>query len=564
MKNGRHYGTVELAEGRWRVEAEPHILLRLKRVFEKIDKRQHGAVTLADTPENCRELEWFRQRYPLRLVNGAAARLTAGAKAHRDHVVRMEELIDPAYRPPAFDGLALPPRDYQSRAAVLLLQQGHLLLVDELGLGKTCTAICTFTDRRALPAVVVAYPHLQRQWCAEVAKFAPGLFVHLVKAGTPYELPRRDGRGPDVLLITYNKLGGWAEALAAYARSIVFDEVQELRRRESQKYAAAAHVAAAATFRLGLTATPIYNYGGEMFNILDVLKPDALGTYEEFYREWCAGSEPKKARVKDPRAFGTYLREQFLMLARTRRDVGRELPDVIRVPHQIEADAAALDQVADAAGELARIILGHSGAQARGEAMQAAEEFSNILRQATGIAKAPYVAEFVRLIVSSGERVLLCGWHRAVYDLWAARLTPHGVRVTWFTGSESPTQKDQAKADFVAGNVDVMFMSLRSGAGLDGLQEHCRVIVFGELDWSPGVHEQCIGRLNRDGQRDPVTAYFLVSEHGADPVIAEVLGLKREQIDGIRRPDKDLVEKLDAGGANARKLAEHYLQRRSP
>lgn len=42
-----------------------------------------------------------------------------------------------------------------------------------------------------------------------------------------------------------------------------------------------------------------------------------------------------------------------------------------------------------------------------------------------------------------------------------------------------------------------VIMSLRSGAGVDGLQKHSRVAVFGERDWSPQVHEQCIGRIRR-------------------------------------------------------------------
>jgi len=99
-------------------------------------------------------------------------------------------------------------------------------------------------------------------------------------------------------------------------------------------------------------------------------------------------------------------------------------------------------------------------------------------------------------------------------------------------------------------------------AGVDGLQEVCRTVVFGELDWSPGVHEQCIGRIHRDGQKEPVAAYFLVAEDGADPVMAEVLGLKRSQIEGLRDPNLDLIEKLETDGGHIRKLAEEFLKRR--
>ncbi len=116
----------------------------------------------------------------------------------------------------------------------------------------------------------------------------------------------------------------------------------------------------------------------------------------------------------------------------------------------------------------------------------------------------------------------------------------------------------------MAGEAQVMFISLRSGAGLDGLQEAAKVVVLGELDWSPGVHEQVIGRIARDGQDEPVVAYYLVAEQGADPTIAQVLGLKRQQIEGIRDPNHALIQQLSSDGDRVRQLAEAYLAKVAP
>jgi SNF2 family DNA or RNA helicase len=542
---------------RWAIEADPHIVLRIKRVFERISKGDHGVVYLDDTLENCRDLEWFEQRYPLEMSVEDRNRLAVNSSQHRDHILKLEQLIDPSYTPRAFD-MAIPPRDYQARAAEIYLKQGDLMLVDELGLGKTCSAICSFRDARTLPAVVVCHPFLQRQWADEIKKFTPDITSHILKKTAPYELPKFFGRGPDVVISSYHKLHGWSHVLSKYAKSVIFDEAQELRRTDSGKYRAAKHLADAMKFRLGLTATPIYNMGVEMFNLCDVITPGKLGRRPEFEREWC--DRYNNGKVKNPKAFGSYLRESFTMLRRTRSEVGRELPSLIRVPYQVSADKAALDEVKDAASELAKIILGQTLEQFKGERLQASEQLSNVLRQATGIAKAPHVADFVRLLLESEEKVVLCGWHRAVYDIWAARLKE--FRPAWFTGSESGAKKEDEKKRFVEGDARVLFLSLRSGAGLDGLQYACRTIAIGELDWSPAVIEQNIGRVYRDGQPDPVTAYFLVSETGADPTMSEVLGLKREQLDGIRTPDHGLIEKLESGGEHAKRLAEHYMKTR--
>jgi len=77
---------------------------------------------------------------------------------------------------------------------------------------------------------------------------------------------------------------------------------------------------------------------------------------------------------------------------------------------------------------------------------------------------------------------------------------------------------------------------LRSGVGLDGLQGVCSSVVFGELDWSPAIHEQVIGRLRRDGQDDQVQAYFCIAQQGSDNSMVSVLGLKSAQSQGITDP----------------------------
>jgi hypothetical protein len=44
--------------------------------------------------------------------------------------------------------------------------------------------------------------------------------------------------------------------------------------------------------------------------------------------------------------------------------------------------------------------------------------------------------------------------------------------------------------------------------------------------------------------------------------MAEVLGVKREQIDGVRNPDADLIEQLQSSEDHVKRLARELLQRR--
>lgn len=558
------FGAVDFNGRSWFVSCEPQVRSRLKRVFPRM--AQHAADTqqLLASAENSRELLWFLQRYPMDIAADVRAKLEALAAEHVQMETSLADLVAGRLAIPAFE-LAKPAREYQRVAAAQLEIRGGLLLADDLGLGKTVTGMCPMAIPANLPAVVVYPAALPNHWPEKMAEFAPNLRVHHIRAGKPYPLikqPRQRIKDlwdtlPDVILVSYHKLRGWAEVLGEIAQYVVFEECQQLRNPGSDIYRACQYLAARARLRMGLTATPIYNYGGEFYHVVNVLLPDSLGAYDEFIREWCVSGFGDKPKLDNAELFGSYLRREGIMLRRTRKEVGRELPALSKIPHEIEADAKVLDSITGNAVALAKTIMAKNESY-RGEKMQAAGELDLLVRHAIGVAKAPYVAEFVKLLIESGEQVMLFGWHRDVYQIWAEKLAEYNPCM--YTGSESPAQKQAAKEAFIRGDSRVMLISLRAGAGIDGLQHVCSTVVFGELDWSPGVHEQCTGRVHRDGQQNPVMAYFLISDEGSDPIVSDVLGVKREQIEGVRNPQDNLLERLDTGGNKLRDLAAKFLR----
>lgn len=558
------YGTVIYNGRYWRITCEPQVRSRLKRVFPRVPQSAAQHIDLLGSPENSRELLWFLQRYPMQIDQEAQTCLHKLAAQHQEMERSLAKLVAGRLPIPAFE-LAKPPREYQRYAAAQVEIRDGLLLADDLGLGKTVTGICPMAVPANLPAVVVYPAALPNHWPEKLAEFAPNLRVHHIRKGQPYPLIRQPRQRisdlwetiPDVILVSYHKLRGWAETLGEIVQYVVFEECQQLRSPDSEIYRACCYLAGQARLRMGLTATPIYNYGSEFYHVVNPLIPDCLGGYDEFLREWCIGSPGEKPKLRDAEQFGTYLRREGIMLRRTRSEVGRELPALAKIPHEIESDSAALARITGDAVALAQTILAANEAY-RGQKMQAAGEFDQLLRQATGVAKAPYVAEFVRLLVESGQQVLLFGWHREVYGIWREKLQEFNP--VMYTGSESPKEKQAAKDAFIAGESRVMLISLRAGAGIDGLQHVCSTVVFGELDWSPGVHEQCIGRVHRDGQIEPVQAFFLISDEGSDPIVSDVLGVKREQIEGVRNPGEHLIERRDIGENQLRQLAQRFLK----
>lgn len=563
------YGTIRYRlKGRkyyWVVDCLPHVRNRLKRVFPEIDQWKRKELHLADTPENCRDLLWFTERYPMDIAQSSI--LKQGAVKHSEMEAKITGLLAGITSAKPFE-LAIPARDYQALAAEVCVARGGLLLGDKVGLGKSVSAICPMTDPNNLPVLVVTLTHLTKQWKEYLEKFAPSLTSHILKSTTPYDLtklnkvkkgePVPPPEMPNVIICNYHKLYGWITKFPGMFKYIVFDEIQELRRKESNKYSAAKDIADATPLKMGLSATPIYNYGAEFYNVLDVLCPGELGTFEEFQREWC-----QDQILTDPEAFGSYLKSEGMFLVRTRKDVGRELPPVSKVVYPIAVDMDALEAVKSSAIDLAKIIIKDTQ-EFKTQKLQASGEFNMLLRQATGVAKAPYVAEFVKMLLESEDRVVLFGWHHQVYDIWKDLLSEYNP--VFYTGRESTAQKEESKRRFIEGDSRVMIISLRAGAGMDGIQDVCRVAVIGELDWSPGVHVQNIGRIDRDpsiGELDtlsPAFAYFLVASEGSDPVLSDILGLKTQQIDGVVSDGDLSLEELQIEPDHLKKLAGAYLK----
>jgi SNF2 family DNA or RNA helicase len=547
----KYYGTIEIDGKSFVINPEPYVAIRLKSLFPKLNKYGREQ-TLSITPENCADLKWFLQRYPMEGPAEVDFALHEGTSAYEANLFHLNKIMLPDYVPNTDFKMTHPPYPYQAQAVEVYKRKTFLLLADDLGLGKTITAITSFMHPELLPALVVVEPHLKSQWVSQIKYFAPQLKVHTIDKGKPYPLPKAH-----VYIINYTLLSKWLDVLnRGWLKSIIAEEAQNLRRTESDKYKAFQKISNVTPYAMGLSATPIYNYGDEFFNVLNALREGCLGKEEEFRREWVYSGGYNDGRIKDTKAFGTYLRDQFIMLRRTEEDIDLQLPKLNNVVHEIEYNEAVLQEFKGSAIELAKKIL-ETSYDPNKERFTAAGQFDLKLRQVTGIAKAPFVCGFVELMLKQYQNCIIYAWHRAVYDIYLEMLAHHNPVL--YTGSESPKQKDKSKHLFVSGLSRILIISHRSGSGLDGLQEHCHAGIFGELDWSPQIHRQCAGRLRRPGQEKQVDMYYLIANGGSDPTISNVLGVKKEQSDGVLNPNMNIVD-IQAESNRVKKLAENFLK----
>lgn len=542
---------------RFLVDAEPHVMQRIRKIFDNAQsywnrgKYTHKPIVFPINLAACRDLVWLMDRYTLEISTELFNKINEKSNEYERIIKSVSEADkDDNYRV-SKDALqlALPLRPHQVQFNNMFNKVQKMLLADKMGLGKTSSAISTLCEPERRPALIVVPTTLCTQWENEVKRFLPGASTHVIRGFKNYELPK-----VDVIITSYNRLAPWQDILLKGNdfKTLILDEVHELRHRGTGKREISKSLSKRVSHCAGLSGTPIFNMGDEIWSVLDVIKPDCLGYYSDFESEWTTWG-----KVHEPATLNHYLKQQGLFLRRSPEEVGLKFGEASKHVFTIDADLDKLKEVENVAKMLALSVLSGN----IGEDSEASREFDWKLRQTTGIAKAKPVAEFVKMLVESGEKVVLAGWHRAVYEVWEKELA--SLNPVMFTGSETTKEKEEAVKKFKEGNSQVFIISLRSGAGLDGLQYASNTIVFGELDWTGNVHDQLIARVDRDGQTKHVQAYYLTIADGSDPFIVGLLGVKRSQHDGLvegKQSEGGIITQSVAGKDRIKNMATAYLK----
>ncbi len=528
---GQHkYGTLAYSPRHkvWVIHGEPVVVELAKRLFPGSTGRGRGLAQFPDTKRNAGDLNWLMLRFPLRIK---APERWAKAREEAIEHVRTRVFVNqghPSASPPSdFNGVLKPK---QTEGLAYLLNNERCLLADEMGTGKTPTALAWITASKASPALIVVQPHTARQWRREIQRFLPEATCHTIRGLTPYSLPPAS-----IYLTHYLLLSKWRETIIDLGpQAVVFDEVQELRHGQTLKYSAASDIANKAPRCVGLSGTPIHNLGAEIWWVLNILDYHCLGDYDGFTREWCHGYGDQI--VMDTDLLRTHLEREGLMLRRRYREVYPDAPLKNRIVQSIDSDHGLYGTLIGPAVDLAIQQIGEKDWSRKGMLTMDVERLA---RRATGLAKAKYVCAFVRSLVEAGEPTLLFAWHHDVWDVYEEELSDLNPAIV--TGRQSGDVKDEGVQKFQGRETNLAMLSLRVSTGLNIPRARC--VVFGELDWSPAIHGQCEDRTQRGDATDhEVLCYYLVSDDGMDHRMMDVLGLKVSQFVGLMG-DKPETEK---------------------
>jgi SWI/SNF-related matrix-associated actin-dependent regulator of chromatin subfamily A-like protein 1 len=421
---------------------------------------------------------------------------------------------------------------FQWAAVRYALDARRTFLADEQGLGKTVEALAAVEADGAYPALVVCPAALKLNWAREAARWLPHRSVAVVEGRVA--VPPRG----EITILNYEIVGAHREHLARRRpRALVIDESHYCKNPRAKRTQAVRRLAAAVApdgLRLALTGTPVVNHADELIAQLRV-----IGRLEDF-GSGAKFSQQFDGELREERLHWHLRRRCFVR--RLKADVLPQLPAKRQVVVPVALDNAGEYELAerDVVEWLRSQPLDLSELNAKIASTLRAERLAQLgtLQRLAARGKLSAALAWIHDFLASGEPLVVFARHVEVQDAVLERF-PEAVTLL---GRDKPGEREGAVRAFQApGGPQLLVAATRVAAHGITLTRASNV-AFLELEWTPALHDQAEDRCHRIGQRDAVTAWYLLAAETIDETMAELIQRKRGVVTAVtdgRRLDGD-------------------------
>jgi SNF2 family DNA or RNA helicase len=566
------------------------------------DTRVDVRINAAESPSMLRSLWDTRERVGSITSHLLGIEATRLKSAQSDEGLRSIEAVE--------ERISLLEHQLNAAHQALFSMDGGALFADEVGLGKTIEIgiilkemVVRGTHRSFL---LLTPAQLTTQWREELASKFGLTFV----ATTDEDFGGFDAHDRIIASIDTAKADRYREAVTDRRWDVVvLDEAHYIRNDDTARWELLSDLEYEYAFFA--TATPVQNDITDLYNIVDLLRPGALGTEEEFSTRYGLDSETgevENARSLQDRlnevmirhrredtdidfthrrirtttlepndeeralyeAVTEYVREhyteegaQHLVLLTLQKEVVSSPWAVLGTVENWLADNKASND--EATGDEAKRTLTPAEREQLGEIEALAHAIEETSKQR-------YLREIVSQANDSVEkgRVIVFTQFRATQRAIVESTSELGIPVHVVNGGHPSEKKDAIVAEFEAeGGVLVTTDSISEGRNL----QFCNLLVNYDLPWNPMNVEQRIGRIDRIGQdrevyvfnlalEDTVEEYVLEKLYGKIDLFTQTVGGLKDILSTMRRSGADFEHEVftQLVDANDRQAAENNFE----
>ena len=130
------------------------------------------------------------------------------------------------------------------------------------------------------------------------------------------------------------------------------------------------------------------------------------------------------------------------------------------------------------------------------------------------------------------------------------------AKAVTLTGTDDQNERQKAVDEFQGDESVMAFVGNIKAAGVGLTLTKSNIVIFADMDWSPGVHGQAEDRAHRIGQGNTVSVYYYVCTDTIEEDIMEMLDEKKKVITEILEGKKDRVKAVAMGEEIIRKVAQ--------
>lgn len=435
------------------------------------------------------------------------------------------------------------PHQIDTARRVLFEMSGRAILADEVGLGKTIEAgliLKEYLIRGLVSKVLILVPaSLVLQWVRELnSKF--GIPAIAQKKAYSWQndivvasmdTAKRDPHQEILMSTDYDM--------------IIVDEAHKLKNKKTSNYQFMLKLRK--KYCLLLTATPVQNDLGELFNLITLLKPGQLGRQGDFAANFVVDKRLAKNedQLKD---------ELAKVMIRNRRGEGPvefTKRNVTNINLTLSPEEQALydgvtafvkDQFHSEGGNMtsmfSMVTLQREVCSSRDAVFVTLVNLSkklapdspwrdriwDLVANIKAIKSNTKAEKTMELIREMNEKVIIFTEYRATQEYLLNYFRDRGLTAVPYRGGMNRGKKDWMM-DLFRGRVQVMIATEAGGEGIN--LQFCHNMINFDLPWNPMRVEQRIGRVHRLGQQNDVNIYNLAT-HGT--IEEHILNLLHEKI----------------------------------
>lgn len=424
------------------------------------------------------------------------------------------------------------PMKHQKEAIEKLLSNNKFILADDMGVGKTTSAIIASLESESKKVLVICPSSLKINWYREIKNYSDKNI--LIVEGKNWEPTF------DYYIINYDILKNYhtidknenSESYQLILKEkfdlVIIDEAHYISNPTAQRTKLINDLVKNIPKIWLLTGTPMTSRPINYYNLLKIVDSPIAVNWQGYVKRYCAGYQFKVGGKKIWNTNGSSNLDE--LRERTKNIVLRRMKtDILDLPEKM-VSPIFLDLVSTFYTDELEDFLKISKDNKNKESLTVTINRLMKLRQVIAFEKVPYTCELIDKIIDQDKKVIVFTNFTSSLDMLHEKYKKNSVILD---GRMSKEKRQQSVDRFQNEDKIKIFISNIKAGGVGITLTAAEFVIMNDLSFVPSDHSQAEDRAYRYGQKNSVLVYYPVFENTIEMIIYNILQKKKNIIDQV-------------------------------